>query len=79
MRGYLCLSILLGGFAFLTACYSFVVAFGVMYCIGMLAVTIIAFTAGLMRRRRSRALAFADQPAYPAGKDLIRSNNLHAA
>lgn len=79
MRGYLCLSILLSGFAFLTICYSFVVAFGVMYCIGMLVVIVTAFTAGFRRRKRSRTLAFADQPVYSSEKDLIRSKNLHAA
>ena len=79
MRGYLCLSILLGGFAFLTIQYSFVLAFGVIYCIGLLVVIGTAFALGFRKRQRSRASVLADHPAYLTSKELIRAKNLHAA
>ena len=79
MRGYLWLSILFGGFAFLTLRYSFLVAFALMYCLGMLAVIVTAFAVGYSKRKRSRATAFAEQPVYSAGKELIRAKNLRAA
>jgi ABC-type protease/lipase transport system fused ATPase/permease subunit len=78
MRGYVCLSILFGGFIFLTIQYSLLVAFGVMYCIGMLVVIVTAFVVGYSKKKRSRTLALADQPVYPAGKELVRARNLHA-
>ena len=52
MRGYLCLSILFGGFAFLTIQYSLLVAFGVIYCIGMLVVIVTAFVVGYSKKKR---------------------------
>jgi len=70
---------LCGGFAFLTIHYSFVLAFGVMYCVGMLVVIVTAFAAGFSKRKRARAYVLADQPVYAAGKGLVRANNLHAA
>ena len=76
MCRYVCLSILLGSFALLTVYYSFLVAFGVMYCASILVVIGTAFSAGY--RKRLKAPVLADQPVYPAGKELMGSNNLHA-
>ncbi|MEN8687210.1 MAG: hypothetical protein AB1Z51_12685 [Desulfuromonadales bacterium] len=77
MRRYVCLSILLGSFALLTVYYSFLMAFCVMNCASILVVIETAFSAGY--RKRLKAAVLADQPVYPAGKELMGSNRLHAA
>lgn len=77
MRRRVFLSVLFAGFAFLTVRYSFVVAFGVMYCGSMLVVIGIAFATGFLKMKRSRASVLAEQPDYPAGKELIRAKSLH--
>ena len=79
MRGYVCLSVLLGVFLFLTIRYSFIVTFGVMYFGGMLMVIGTAFTVRYSQMKRSRSSILDDQPVYPEGKDLILSKNIHAA
>ena len=79
MRGYLCLSLLLGGFSFLTFRYSFLVAFGVMYFFGMLVVIGTAFAVRYRQLKKSRPRVLDDQPVYPESKKLITSKSLHAA
>ena len=79
MRRYVCLSVLLGVFAFLTVRYSFWVAFGVMYFGGMLMVIGTAFAVRYSKMKRLRSLVLDDQPVYPEGKELIISKNPHAA
>ena len=78
MRGYLCLSLLLGVFLFLTVRYSFIVAFGVMYFGGMLVVIATAFALPYSQMKRSRSSVLDDQPVYPQSNELITSKNLHA-
>ncbi len=78
MRGYLCLSLLLGVFLFLTVRYSFIVAFGVMYFGGMLVVIGTAFALRYSQMKRSRSSVLHDQPVYPQSTELITSKNLHA-
>jgi len=78
MRGYLCLSLLLGVFLFLTVRYSFMVAFGVMYFGGMLVVIGTAFAIRYSQMKKSRSSVLDDQPAYPESNKLMTSKNLHA-
>ena len=78
MRGYVCLSVLLGVFSFLTVRYSFLVAFGVMYFGGMLVVIGTAFALRYSQIKRSRSSLLDDQPVYQEGNELITSKNLHA-
>jgi uncharacterized protein (DUF58 family) len=77
MRGYLCLSLLLGVFLFLTVRYSFMVAFGVMYFGGMLVVIGTAFALRYSQMKKSRSSVLDDQPVYPESNELMTSKNLH--
>lgn len=79
MRGYLCLSLLLGGFSFLTVRYSFWVAFGVMYFFGMLVVIGTAFAVRYRQLKKSRPPVLDEQAVYPGNEKLITSKSLHAA
>ena len=79
MRRYLCLSLFLGVFLFLTVRYSFMVAFGVMYFGGMLVVIGTAFALRYSQMKRSRSSVLDDQPVYPEDNELMSSKNLHAA
>ena len=79
MRGYVCLSVLLGVLLFLTVRYSFWVTFGIMYFGGMLVVIGTAFSIRYSKMKRSRSSVLDDQPAYLEGQELITSKNLHAA
>jgi len=78
MRGYLCLSLLLGVFLFLTVRYSFMVAFGVMYFGGMLVVIGTAFSLRYSQMKKSRSSVLDDQSVYPESNKLMTSKNLHA-
>ena len=78
MRGYLCLSLLLGVFLFLTVRYSFMVAFGVMYFGGMLVVIGTAFALRYSQMKKSRSSVLDDQHVYPESTELMTSKNLHA-
>jgi hypothetical protein len=79
MRGYVYLSVLLGVLLFLTIRYSFIVAFGVMYFGGMLAVIGTAFAVRFSQIKRSKSSVWDDQSVYLESKELITSKNLHAA
>jgi len=78
MRGYLCLSLLLGVFLFLTVRYSFMVAFGIMYFGGMLVVIGTAFSLRYSQMKKSRSSVLDDQSVYPESNKLMTSKNLHA-
>jgi hypothetical protein len=78
MRGYVCLSVLLGVLLFLTFRYSFLVAFGIMYFGGMLVVIGTAFAVRYSHMKRSRSSVLDDQPVYREGQELVTSKNLHA-
>jgi len=79
MRGYVCLSVLLGGFLFLTVRYSFIVAFGVMYFGGMLVVIGAAFAVRYSQIKRSKSSVLHDRLVYREGQEVIISKNFHAA
>lgn len=79
MRGYICLAVLLGVFAFLAVRYSFWVAFGTLYFAGMLVVIGIAFTARSIANKRMRAALAQDQRDYPERPELILAKDLRAA
>ena len=79
MRGYIALAVLLGIFAFLTALYSFWVAFGVMYFVGMMVVIGTAFTAKYMAKKRMRSALAEEQPEYPERQELLVAKKLRAA
>ena len=79
MRGYVCLSVLLGVFSFLTVRYSFLVAFGVMYFGGMWVIIGTAFALRYSQMKRSRSTVLDDQLVYPESNELTTSKNLHAA
>ena len=79
MRGYFGLAVLLGAFAFLTAQYSFWVAFGVMYFAGMMVVIGTAFAAKYMATKRLRSALAEEQPGYPEQQELIIAKKLRAA
>ena len=78
MRGYVCLSVLLGVFLFLTVRYSFLAAFGIMYFGGMLVVIGTTFAVRYSHMKRSRSSVLDDQPVYREGQELITSKNLQA-
>ena len=78
MRRYLCLSLFLGVFLFLTVRYSFMVAFGVMYFGGMLVVIGTAFSLRYSQMKKSRSSVLDDQSVYPESSELMSSKNLHA-
>ena len=78
MRRYLCLSLFLGVFLFLTVRYSFMVAFGVMYFGGMLVVIGTAFSLRYSQMKKSRSSVLDDQSVYPESNKLMTSKNLHA-
>ena len=78
MRGYICLSLLLGVFLILTVRYSFWVAFGIMYFAGTLVVIGTAFTVSYIQKMRSKASILDDQPVYLKSQKLLTSKNLHA-
>jgi hypothetical protein len=71
MRGSVCLSFLLGVFLFLTVRYSFLVAFGIMYCCGMLVVIGTAFAVRYNHIKRSKSPILDDYPGYLEGQELI--------
>ena len=79
MRGYVCLSVLLGVFLYLTVRYSFLVAFGTTYFAVMLVVIGTTFAVRYSQMKRSRSLVLDDQSVYLEGQELIKSKNLHAA
>lgn len=79
MRGYFCLAVLLGVFAFLTARYSFWVAFGVMYFAGMAVVIGTAFAARYMATKRLRTAHAEEQREYQERQELIVAKSLRAA
>ena len=79
MRSFVCLSALLGLFAFLTVHYSFWLAVGIMYLGGMLVVAVIAFAWRGRQANVSNYVALDDKHLQMKIEEQAASEELKAA